>query len=500
MPSLTVPVWPNAGALRGTPSALGDTAWNTNSPGYIPPEQGSNDGTPITDAQVRFDPFTGQLPHNTSYNRFSRRWLDYDKLRCMRRDPTIALARETAVAPICGSIWTSELTDKNVSEEQKVAVDRYILPFRQRWLRSAMLGEIDFGWRAYEKVFSPVRDIQLDRLIVTPVKIKALLNDTTWAKYNKEGDFDGLLHSDPNGHGWFNIDYNHSLFCNFDDDDLGNYNDPRLMRIESAYDEWKAANSAAARFDEKMAGAVWVVHYPEGKQPMYKGQANVDNHEVARDIVYQIKASGHLMIPSRLLANVQEQIENFGQPAWKIELLECADKQHGFIERLEHLDRQKIRGLGVLERAITEGHYGTKAESESHINVMLLNMHLKHEDLTDYFNREVVDQFTYLNWGVVGSVKFIAQPLADAKRDLLIALFTQLLTNPNTELDITERINITEIMRELKLPMLSEREMADKANALPALFKVIGESTNGQVQQQPNVQVQGTDISAVSAA
>lgn len=492
MPSLTVPAYPTplralgsgSNTIGGVPSNLGSTMWS-NTPGYVPESKGGNDGTPVTDAQVRFDPTTGQLPHNAHYrfSKYSRRWLDFEKLRAMRRDPTISLARETAVAPIIGSTWSSEITEKNVSEEQKVAVDRYLLPYRQRFMRTALLGEIDFGWRAYEKVFVSVVDTQLNRRIIIPNKIKPLLNDNTWARYSPEGDFDGLLHSDPNGKGWFSIDYGHSLFANFDDDGLGNYNDPRLMRVEGPYDEWHTVNNAAKRFDEKVAGAVWVVHYPTGMQPEYKGEKNVDNHRVAQDIVYQIKASGHLIIPSKLQASVQDVIDNLGQPGWKIELIEAGDHQHAFTARLEYLDKQKIRGLGVLERAITEGNYGTKAEAESHINLMLLNMQLKHEDLTDYWNREVVDQFTYLNWGVISSVKFIAQPLADARREVLTNLFTQLLTNPESMSEILSMVNVKEIVKDLKIPMLSDNEIEQRANNLPALFKMIGES-----MQQPLAQ------------
>jgi hypothetical protein len=451
---------------------------------------GSNDGVPVTDAQVRFDPTTGRLPHYAGYySRYSRRWLDFDKLRAMRRDPTIALARETAVAPIVASPWTVETTDNQVSEEIKVAVERYLLPFRQRWMRCTLLGEIDFGWRAYEKVFIPVRDTQLGRAIVTPSRIKALLCDNTWARYNDEGDFDGLLHSDPNGRGWVHIDYGHSLFANFDDDGLGNYNEPRLARAEDSYDDWLITNEAAKRFDEKIAGAIWVIHYPEGKQAKYKELTNVDNRAVAQDLAYQIKASGHLVIPSRLLASVNEQIENFGQAGWKIELIESSDKQAGFIERMDHLDKRKIRAIGVLERAITEGVYGTKAEAESHINLMLLNMQLKHEDLTDYFNREVVDQFTYLNWGVVSAVKFIAHPLADSKRELLTALFTQLLANPDTSLEITQSVSVQQLMKELKVPMLSEREIEERGGGMAGLFKIVGETGAGLQQQQQPAQV-----------
>jgi hypothetical protein len=432
-------------------------------PFNLPVANGSNNGNSVTDSQVVFEQFTGKLPHSSAYryNRYTKRWLDYDKMRAMRRDPTIALARDAAVAPIIASTWTFELTDKTSPDWIKTYCERYLLPLRTKYLRTALYGEIDFGWRAYEKVLNVVRDRQLG-IKVIPQRLKPLLNDNTWARYDDEGDFDGLLHQNPMNNNWYNIDFEHSMFANFDDDGLGNYNDPALIRCEQAYDEWHIANDTARRYDEKISGAVWVIEYPEGTN-YYKGTPDMPNYDIAKDIAYQIKASGHLILPNKLLASVETELQEFGQAGWRVSLVESGAKGADFVTRLDYLDKLKIRGLGVLERAIVEGNYGTKAEAESHINLMLLNMQLKHQDLTDYFNQVMTNHFTAINANIVDAGHFVAQPLTDERRDLFLQLYTALLTQPDSSAETIQRTDIPELMRVVGVPQLSEEQYRENS-------------------------------------
>jgi hypothetical protein len=466
MPTLTVPVYSDrliSNQAANIPALVTSYPWN------VTKAEGSDNGTPVTGPQIDFDPATGLLDHNSQFkfNRYNRRWVDYDKMRVMRRDPTIALAREIAVGPTIGSSWTIEVMP-DAPDDAKAFAERYLMPFRKQFLKTALYGEIDFGWRVYEKVLNTRRDAKLGVVVVLD-KLKPLFNDTTWVKYNSDGDYDGVLHQDPNGYGWCWIDREYALFANFDDDGLGAYQDPRLVRCESAYDEWNKINDVSKRYNEKMAGAVWVVHYPEGRT-MYKG-VMTDHSVIARDIVYNIKASGYLTLPSKLLADAQTELQQLGQSGWRIEIMESSSKQADFIAAMEYQDKLKARGLGVLERAMMEGQYGTKAEAESHVNVMLLNMQLKHEDLTELFNKEVLDPLLTLNYNAPGSIKFIAQPLTDERYELFNQIFNALMADPSSAAEIIDKIDVDGVFDHLRIPMKTEHEQAEADGS--SLFAMI---------------------------
>lgn len=481
MPEIRLPLY-GSDLLVTKPATSFSEMLRTPYPWQVDKPKGSDNGKPITPAQVEYigESFPGMLSHNASFrfNQHNRRFVDFSKMRAMRRDPTIALAREVAVAPIVGSSWTIEV-DNDAPEDLKLYCEKYLLPLRKRFLRTALFGEIDFGWRAYEKILNTVRDKALGVLVV-PERLKSLYNDTTWVKYNEEGDYDGLLHQDPNGYGWVWIDRAYSVFANFDDDGLGYYNDPRLIRAEAAYDEWNAISTVSKRYNEKIAGAVWVIHFPEGKT-WYKGLYQ-DNSVIARDIIYSIKASGYLMLPSKLLADAQTELEQLGQGGWRIELLESSSKQADFIAGMEYQDKLKIRALGVLERAVTEGQYGTKAEAESHVNVMLLNMQLRHEDLTELFNYEIVDHLSELNFAAPGAVRFIAQPLTDERYDLFQSLFTAMISDPSSGPEILEKLDTDEILNHLRIPMMTAEQIAQRDAGTTSLFQILQSALNGTAQ------------------
>jgi hypothetical protein len=223
---------------------------------------GSDNGESITGAQVRFLSFDGTIPHDSLFsgNAFVSSRVQLDKLRAMRRDPTIGLARQISVAPALRAPWIANPVYDEADPAWIDYVDRYIIPLRTKFVRSAMLGDVDFGWRGYEVIFEEVNDDVLGQRIIP--KIKTLKTENTWQRKTEQGDFNGFLHNDVNKNQLFEIDVEHSLFINFDEEGTGDYGDPLLIRAEVPYDQWKATNEVANRFSEKVAGSLWVLHYP----------------------------------------------------------------------------------------------------------------------------------------------------------------------------------------------------------------------------------------------
>jgi hypothetical protein len=276
-----------------------------------------------TTAQVVVDFSTGELDTRTVGS--------FDTFREMRKDPTISLLRKYVTAYSLASTWGVDGHD----EDQKAFLEEHILPFRQQFMRTALFGLSDFGWKAYELVYGEV-DLTFPsgdrRKLMGVDEIKPLKNDNTRARYDKStGAFLGFAHADQYNGTKYLIDAEHSLFVNFDDEGTGCYGTGCMEVAQQPYDEWNDANDAAARYDKKLAGTFLVVRYPIGKTP-YKG-TETDNATIAEDIIKAIRASGSVSIPlgAQDIVNELQKVSEL----WKIEFLDPGAKQASFNDRLK---------------------------------------------------------------------------------------------------------------------------------------------------------------------
>ena len=422
-------------------------------------------GKAVTRAQVSVLTTDGRIYHNVKYgsNPYVTKLLSYRKLEAMRRDPTIGLARDIRVAPLQIANWDIE-SDDDVPQEWVEFIKKYTLPLQDDYVRSAAYGKADYGWRAFEKVFRSIEDPKYGVRVIID-RLKPLDNNRTWVRQTLCGEFDGFIHQDMNSFGLLAIARSHSLFANLDEEGFGIYSDPVLLRAEAPYDEWNTANEAAKRFDDKIAGAMWVVEYPEG-QSMYKGE-EMDNSLIADEILKGLRASGYLKIPSRLGLSEEAELEELGQKGWKISLMESSGKQGEFISRLDYLDKLKARGVGVLERAMMEGNYGTKAEADSHLGVMFLLAQLENRGLVKIFNKEVIDDVCQLNFGRSGCIRAVPQPLTRDQREALMTVLSSLMGNQDIQADVAENTDVKEVLEILGIPVLSadERMQRDEGQA-----------------------------------
>lgn len=394
---------------------------------------------PITSIQTtQVNEYDNELQQNRS---------SFNDYRDMRLDPTIALARQLAIAPILSSDWGYESEDD--ADDQREFIKWQMSALRRDFMRLTLLGQVDFGWKAFEKVFATLRHPE-HGMRITIGKIKALQNDNTWALYGvQSGSFMGLKQTDLYTQSSVYIDPEHALFLNFDDEGVNDYASPLMAPAKQPYDEWLETNAAANRYDTKVAGSHWVVYYPVGKS-RYNGEDGVDNSVIAAGVLSSLKSSGSVKVPVRVQSLVDEA--NSRETGWKIELVSDAGKSSDFLTRLKYLDSLKIRAMLITERSMVEGTFGTKAEAESHFNAAMMIMQLRHEMLTEHTNRYVVNQLLRLNYGVEDTVRLVAQPLVDERTALFKELFVMLTTNTATSTEILDSLNLEEILDSLKIP------------------------------------------------
>lgn len=381
-----------------------------------------------------------------SNQQYTSAW--YKKARVMRKDPTIALVRQLFFAPILSSAWSFEETDdspEGAVDEIKTQLNR----LKFELVRTSLVGCTDFGWQGYEKVLESdgVGSVRLS-------KVKPLLQDFTEIRIEEDnGAYAGLRQEE------LLLSAEETLLVAFDVEGTDWYGRPIMGAAETPYDMWSDANAAAKRYDTKIAGVHWVVHYPLGESE-YNG-TQTSNATIAKEILDALEASGKIIVPRM----VQEYIDGQPEDAWKIELL-SASGGASFEARLGYLDALKVRAFGFPERSILEGQYGTKAEAGEHGDFAITNLELRHQQLINYYNKYLVNHMLRLNWGPAyeDTVFIKPMPLADEERWYLKQLYTTIMSNPEGFLQEIDNIDLEAMRDRLGIPSDFGMSVADLLN------------------------------------
>lgn len=377
------------------------------------------------------------------------------KVRAMRKDPTIALARMLAVAPVLGSQWSFE--SKTEAPEGAVSlIENTFGTLRLHLLRNTFNGWLDFGWSPFEKVFG-VDDASGS---VTLKKMKPLLQDITDILVDPQtGTFAGLRQEKDRV---TELAVEQCLLLSCDTEGTNWHGQALMKNAEIAYDAHLQIESAASKYDKRVAGSHWVVYYPLG-QSLYNGQMT-DNFEIAKDILSNLSASGRVAVPrvaDQLLEEVMNVAGNVKDGGWRVELLtDSGTSRAAFIDRMKYLDALKVRALGLPERSVLEGEFGTKAEAEAHGDFAITQMELRHEMVVQEINWHAVDQVLDLNFGpqARGTVYIKPAPIADKTRAFIQSIYTKIIESPEGFAHELMAIDTGAIKDKLGIPVDEEGE------------------------------------------
>jgi hypothetical protein len=372
-----------------------------------------DDGKPNTGAQIIVDLYDGTMPRSMPTTTFT-----YDKARRMVKHPTVFIGRRFAAAPIVSAKYGVEADTDAIREY----IEEQVLPHLTYFLYTSLYGEIDFGWSAFEVVYTA--DGQLDTL-------KALLNDFTYARRDAEtGDFVGLKTTDRYTGQLIYLDPMHSLFVSHDDAGLGAYGTPRLASVELAYDAWLDANDTAQRYDSKMAGGITKIDYMPRVLTDKDGNDS-EAFDIAKAAADSMKASGVMIVPNEPQVLGDKAVKTF-----EVERIDASGGQVDMIARMKYLDACMLRGLTQPERALTEASLsGSRADSVAHADIALLCMSLQANQLLECLNHYLVDRLTQIRFGKTGVAKLVVSALDDestAQRwKMLLAGITDAATGPD---------------------------------------------------------------------
>lgn len=371
----------------------------------------------------------------------------FETYRRMRKHPTIALARALSIAPIVAADWSVDKRDDDVPDEWKDFIEEQLFPIREPLVQGALEGGTDFGHQPWEKIFAPTEDG-----LIGLRKLKPLLHDITEILIDKvTGAFEGFKQKD------VTVPLANSLLIPFRVEGTAWHGQPLLENARNAWNDWDASNSGARKYDEKVAGSHFVVHYPPGEGEDQLGNSFA-NHILAKTMLDSLEASGSIAIPSDLAAHATLAD---AEPAWKIEIIaDASARQASFGERLDYLDAQMARAMLLPERSVLQGQHGTQAEAGEHIDLALTHADLTHRHITRLVNWHLVDQLLSINHGAAarGTVFLVAAPIRDAKLSFLRELYVAFLSNPAGFLEEFGLIDTEALKTMLGVPIAVDEE------------------------------------------
>jgi len=371
----------------------------------------------------------------------------YAQLRAVRKDPTVSLARGLLISSILAGSWNIE-ADDDVNDDV-IEYMEHILKLREAFIYNCIAyGRVDFGWMPFEKVFA-VKD---NRIIIQT--LKPLLHDMTTILVTPQGHFNGYRQKPLQGM-QLDVEVAKCLHMAFAVEAGNFYGMPLLENVRAAMDSWADCDAGAKRYDAKVAGAHWVIHYPPGTSTI-DGVAT-DNGDVAKLVLDAMISSGSVAIPTTTAEVLQELTSDSVADlyAWKVELIDDkVAKQSSFSDRLNYLDKQKVRGLGLPERSILEGQHGTKAEAGTHGEMAILGFEQIDRAITTVINEQLVNQLIQLNFGLemVGKVRVVCLPLVDTQIAFLRDLYKK-VSDP--------ALDVETLRNKLDLPGLAPEDVPE---------------------------------------
>jgi hypothetical protein len=377
-------------------------------------------------------------------------YLSSNQVKEMRADPTVKLARTLVVAPALEAGWSVE-SDAGVPAEIHTAIEKIFVPQHTHIMRSGMLGNIDYGWTPYEKVWEYDENYKL----VVLRKLKQLLQANTVILVDKNtGAYVGLL----NNPGEVRLEVEETLLLYQNVEGTNWYGESDLLAVYPIVEQYNSVSLAADRYDTKMAGAHWVLKYPQGRST-YNGRPEVDNADIARDILASIQASGRVIMPSQVSQMVNNLSDLSSEPkaGWELELIEAGGSANTtMIDRMRYLDTLKVRAFGAPERSILEGQHGTLAEASEHGDFALININIRRLDITRECNWHLINHFIRINWGseYENKIRLVPNPINDVAIKFVRDIYTQMLTGSQAQDTMQGDIDVRALAERVSVPLL----------------------------------------------
>jgi len=375
----------------------------------------------------------------------------YKTYRKMRNNPTIALARAVATAPVRLAKWGVVVDDDIINDDIKDFIQKQIEGHWRSLIKNMMFA-LDYGWAPFEKVW----EVKDGKWVYK--KLKPLLVDkTSILTEQKHGTFAGLRNGD------IDLPIENSFLYTYDGEAGYLYGRSRHENIrESSYNAWEGLIDKYGQYVTKISGIIPIVEYPEGISNT-EGGAEQDNFEIAKKVLQTLGSGFGVTMPNVLISWAEDAVKSGVDisklKAWTINFLETKG-QHGtqFVGSLRHNESLMMRGWLVPERTATEGQHGTKAESKVQGDIALMIADLLFEEILEYINWYLVNPLLIYNFGqdLENKVRLERAGPDPETRELLQRIFEKVLSDGNNTNLLAQWIDIDASIDAIGLPKAEE--------------------------------------------
>jgi hypothetical protein len=366
--------------------------------------------------------------------------------------PTIALVMRIVISPIVANSWGWSL--RSGAPQKWLTFVRDMLEPMRTTVLSDGLRALSSGFAAFEKVW----ETDGRRLVLT--KLKPLLPDITQVLVDSHGSFAGFRQqladdapSDLLGSKAFLYTY---------DGECGNFYG--RSRHENVRVTWSQAMQTAERFaqyQKKISGVIAQLHYPEGSSLDASGVER-SNDWIAQQILEAVSMGKSVRFPN-LFASIDDPTtaaDLAGKSQWVLSQFDPGgtDYSPGLVATLGYYDKLLFRGWLRPERVGLETSHGTRADAETHSESSVLDSEIVDRDFAGQFNRGVVDDVLTLNFGpqARGAVWVEPSPISDKKTEMVQAVLTALLHEPQIAGRVVDRIDVESLLEDLDVPTMQQ--------------------------------------------
>lgn len=376
--------------------------------------------------------------------------------RQMRGNPTVAMARLIATAPIRTAEWAIE-GDDEVPEERKLFIQQQMQRLWPLLINDMMLA-LDYGFSPFEIVWAPSEEGDGTKLVIQ--RVKPLLVDITNPNITKDtGAFDGLRNGEDE------LPKQKCLWYVYDQEAGNLYGRSRHENIrETAWKDWTDVASKCSRYIKRVSGAVPMIEYPDGESTDKSG-ATRSHWDIARQLLNELEKCNGIAMPNVLAPYAEDFARSGGNAeklrAWNIGFLESKDS-HGseFLEIMRHKESLMMRGWLVPERAATEAQTaGSRADSESHSDLMSGMADLVLQDCVLCVNDQLINPLLEYNFGVEArdSLRMVRSKV-DTEVQAFIRELTKVVLGAPANVDmLLELIDLNQLLDTAGLPKTSEQ-------------------------------------------
>lgn len=382
----------------------------------------------------------------------------------MKTDSQVGLGLAVIKLPLLSLARNVECEDNDVAE----FVDNSLDLIWNRMMKS-MLTAVEYGFASHEKVWwrfpmdvystssTGRRKTHFRGLAEVYKKLKAHYPETVKIRVDKNtGDFLGIVQDVGGGDPPVSLDKSKCFFFALEDD-FGNYYGG--SRLKQAYKPWywkEVMYQFMLRYFERRGSPPTKVTFPPGINRDAAGD-EVDNAEIALQI-------GQSLVENSVVTVPYEETKDGRDTMWKVEYLQDDRRGPMFIECINHLETQILRGLLVPERTVTQDiSTGSYSMAATHAEAFLLEQAGLVQSIEAAINEQVIPplvQFNFKPKSWLPCRVHIEEVQHDRKR-LLKEIYIELIRN------------LTTLARAGKVPNVlpSLKEMADVLKIPTANFE-----------------------------